>query len=103
MNLMTYIKHGENIMYKTNFVQDFFNSALFSNDMTSSFAKIYLKKDKNIEIDVLTQKLEKVKQALSELVNMFFSDLEDFEIVERLNEYYLKQLKEAQQALKELE
>lgn len=36
-------------MYKTNFVQDFFNSALFSNDMTSSFAKIYLKKDKNID------------------------------------------------------
>ena len=55
------------------------------------------------EIDQLTQKLEKAKSTLSELVNMFFSDLEDFEIVERLNEHYLEQLKEAQQALKELE
>lgn len=54
------------------------------------------------ENEQLTQKLEKAKQALSELVNMFFSDLEDFEIVERLNEYYLKQLKEAKQSLKEL-
>ena len=55
-----------------------------------------------VENEQLTQKLEKAKSTLSELVNMFFSDLEDFEIVERLNEYYLKQLKEAKQALKEL-